>query len=241
DPASDAGRESVEWSAGGFLCLFALLAAVITPAVVICSGQYEHILKMRYLLVSWFQPIVAAVTLYGIAVVGKPMVKTTVNLLTTGLVLLWSFALSPVPGWGAVEKLSDYIPPLVKCLDEHKERYDLQWGMSSYWNARLISLFSTKGIRANQVMPDGSVFLWINNANAYLGEKGAGITAPSYTFTVMSRLDPDALRPIVGPPRAVFSCGGEEVRVFGPDASRSLKEMWRRQLVGSGGSADGTR
>lgn len=60
-----------------------------------------------------------------------------------------------------------YTPPLVSFIDQLAQRDGLRYGLGGYWQARLVTLLSGRGVRAYAV--DGSLhpLLWVSNREWY--------------------------------------------------------------------------
>ncbi len=105
---------------------------------------------------------------------------------------------------------------LAKCLDENKEKYNLKYGIGSFWIATTTNLFSEKGIRVYQdtgYTVDAGVYM--NNSDWFLGAPGSPYSNPEYNFFVAGiSLKPDAVIRDIGAPTASFQCSGTEILVY---------------------------
>ncbi|MCB1173444.1 MAG: hypothetical protein KDK39_07765 [Leptospiraceae bacterium] len=127
-----------------------------------------------------------------------------------------------------------YLDPVARCLDDNKERWQIQDGLSDYWNAKSVTLFSKQGIRAHQITGDVNPYLWVNNFWWYYGSS----SKPRYTFILPRRLEEQALREKFGPPHAIADCAGQAVWLYPdtPDSrlagflSPAVLDLWRSTI-----------
>lgn len=91
-----------------------------------------------------------------------------------------------------MERLIFY-PEITKFLDDNAEKYNLKYGISNYWNAKLNTFFSKKNIRVYQVQSHGEkaniCYYHINNVNWYIGEKNSVYNKPYYNFLISEGLN----------------------------------------------------
>jgi len=107
----------------------------------------------------------------------------------------------------------DYYPPYVQAVDEAAERHGVRCGLGGYWEAKVITLFSKKGVLVRQVLEDPNSptrmrgFHWLSNARWYWDSPEGASGPVRYEFVVV-RLKPkttfgptaDDLRQIYGEP-----------------------------------------
>ncbi len=115
---------------------------------------------------------------------------------------------------------------LAHCLDENAGRLNLRYGLSDYWNAKPMTIFSKTGLRVNQLHYNLYINYWINNFNWYLG-KG---DTPQYDFLVTERLNEAAVRFRFGEPSLILMCGSSPVYIY----NRASDVRFRRQFTREG-------
>ncbi|NPC80397.1 hypothetical protein HPC49_19495, partial [Pyxidicoccus fallax] len=123
--------------------------------------------------------------------------------------------------------VTGYVPALVTCLEAHRERHGLEWGVADYWDARLVSLFSRTGMWVNPVSAEGHTSQWIMNVDWYLDRRGE---QSDYTFVITRQLDAAAIQRRFGAPRATFQCDGAEVFVYGEGLDPALRDGFAGEL-----------
>jgi hypothetical protein len=103
--------------------------------------------------------------------------------------------------------------PLIACLDSHRNDLGNGMGITDYWQAREIDLFSQTGLDADQAMgEDLRLFQWVSNREMFENRV--------YTFVMTNTptnlppiLEEDVIR-IQGEPDARFVCDGYPVLVY---------------------------
>lgn len=99
-----------------------------------------------------------------------------------------------------------YMPEVVQCVDaqivkynsEHSEK--IKYGISTYWQEKLTTVFSTQGLIISQYTEDLHPRLWITSAENY---------QDYYDFAILSkknRLDMDLIKQWNGKPSVTFKC-----------------------------------
>ena len=69
------------------------------------------------------------------------------------------------------QPMLDYYPDYVRWLDEQKDLYQLETGLSSYWFAKYVTLLSRNDLHLLQVHTNFRLSLWVNNLQWYLGKE----------------------------------------------------------------------
>lgn len=103
----------------------------------------------------------------------------------------------------------DYYPPIVQCIDKHSEEYSLSYGLSDYWNAKKIMLFSKKGIIPVQITPAGDIYHWINNIEWYTYLKKS-----KNLFIILAGLNENEILKRFGLPDETFECLQSKVIIY---------------------------
>lgn len=194
-------------------CLFTLLSLGSTTGAVVLTGTFVDASAVRYLVVPLMLPLLGLALVAGLA-------RWRRRAAVAALVLVagaWGTAVLRRPWRTEGPLLSGFYPDLVRCLDENQARYGLGWGVSSYWHAKYVSMFSRTGLRVNQLHPDGLPYDWINSRDWYLDPRG------QYTFVITDELDMAAFHTRFGEPRERFRCDWLEVHVYGPALDAPLR------------------
>jgi hypothetical protein len=152
----------------GIFLLFAAGASVLSAAAVMLTGISSLVLlkdyywTMHYLNPMFLIPLFAWPVFLEWCRAGV----RSLSWLSAALCLsvpLWLLARTP----RMHADLWAYRPPLVQYLDALSHHVDLKYGYAGYWQARLITLLSSRGLRAYQVTPDLRPLLWENNVAWY--------------------------------------------------------------------------
>lgn len=177
------------------LCLFcawSVLSALCSSGAIIAGGSNGLTIFKDYNWTTHYLQSVFFVPLFGLPMllswwihrISPPAVSRSVAL-SVGLAALIApcvyLAFTPRPR----TEIVNYQPPLVRFLDEQASQNGLQYGIGGYWQARLATLLSTKGLRVYAV--DGSLhpLLWVSNAEWYTQEPGNRRKAPPVDFVIL--------------------------------------------------------
>ncbi|MDH5657069.1 MAG: hypothetical protein OEZ34_14240 [Spirochaetia bacterium] len=106
---------------------------------------------------------------------------------------------------------------LAFCLDELSVKYNFQYGLSDYWNAKSVTLFSKNRLRIFQTH-NMNMFYWVNNIDWYIREGG------NYKFIVTDRMETNIIHDLFGPPDVIEKCGNSEVYIYNDNVR--LKNYW---------------
>jgi hypothetical protein len=209
------------------VCLFTVLAVGANMGVVVATGLFADPDSFRYLLLPVLFP------LFGVCCAGLWVPRERWQRLLgaggLGLVAVWGGWLMAHHPWRTEGPwISQFSPPVVRCLDENQARYGLARGVSDYWNAKSVTMFSRTGLRTNQLVHEGRTYHWINNIDWYLDRRGP---RPEYNFVIAEGLDMEAFQRQYGSPRETFRCGElVEIHVYGEDFDATLRAALADQV-----------
>jgi hypothetical protein len=111
-----------------------------------------------------------------------------------------------------------YRPPLVRFMDETAATRHLHYGLAGYWQARLITLLSTKGLRAYAV--DGGInpLLWVSNEQWYQQSIEDRKRPPHVDFVVLDdplwKISREAAVQVFGQPAEELNGDGAHVLIY---------------------------
>src|SRR5262249_38551293 len=115
--------------------------------------------------------------------------------------------------------LRAYRPPLVRDLDAIANDFNLKYGYAGYWQARLITLLSTKGLRAYQVLSNLTPFEWENNVEWYQKSVEDRAKPPLITFVVLKdpawSIPKENVLAILGQPAREVSVDASPILIYG--------------------------
>lgn len=215
-----------------------LFPVLLGGATFTSYAYYGDFFQARYLMFLFVFPVLSVTSFLLHAVgYGRPALRTRIlfekivptNALpalfgSIGLAfLLWKFPAQLM----RLERLS-FTHPLASCIDGYADDFRLHFGLSDYWNAKPVTIFSSKGIRVNQLHYNLDIDYWNSNFNWFLG-KGGG--TPEYDFLVVERLNESAVIPYYGKPAAILPCPGARIYVY----NRAIEDAkFRRQFTRDG-------
>jgi len=93
-----------------------------------------------------------------------------IALLLIMIIIRTEFANSSIQG---IKRTIHYYPEKVALIDSLATRYDLKYGVGSYWNSKYTTMFSKSGIRIYCVLSDFRPWYHVVNSNWYL-QNGKG-------------------------------------------------------------------
>ncbi|MBN1207275.1 MAG: hypothetical protein JXB05_20490 [Myxococcaceae bacterium] len=214
------------WSGLYTVCLYTVLMVGANASAVVLTGLFTDPESFRYLVLPLVLPFLAGA--FVGARVPRERWQRRLGAGALGLaVVAWGAFILRSPWHTQGPRLSGFYPPLVECLDQNQARRGLGRGVSDYWNAKLVSMFSRTGLRVNQLNPKGQAHHWINNLDWYLDERGP---RPDYNFLIPRGMDTAAFERQYGPPRETFRCGEVEIHVYGEGFDAALRAALARQL-----------
>jgi hypothetical protein len=117
-------------------------------------------------------------------------------------------------------RLAAYEPPLVRFLDGLSAREKLHYGYAGYWQARPITMFSQRGLRAYAV--DGMInpLFWVSNREWYVKSVEDRSKPPKIDFVVLDdpgwKITREAAVRVFGEPAREESFEGTRVLLY-PD------------------------
>ncbi len=192
-----------------------LATIVLGLPFTIAAMAFEGVTLERYMLNLLYLPtFLGWPLLIGAWLAPSAAGQRNVAGLATSIALV--AGLTTAPQLGAAATLFNYAwhyPPLVACLDRHAATYGLRRGITQYWQARLINLFSRQGLRAAQTKPDLVADHWMNSLAEYEQEFNfVVVDMPPHTSAFS--LLPNLVLERFGAPAASFRCGNSEVYVY---------------------------
>ncbi len=122
-------------------------------------------------------------------------------------------ALSTSQPLKAISALPDPYSPLISCLDSHADEYQGGAGLADYWQARMINLFSRKGLIIDQAQGDPPSIYQLFSGNMMLVPKKHTFVLTNTPTNQQEILASDVMK-VNGTPDAQFQCGGYPVLVY---------------------------
>jgi len=195
-----------------FFTVFLLAQSLITLSAVLITGNYSSPVGFRYLLPLTVMPLLGmyAYLSYYLSKWNPQLyfkkVLLSIVLITSCIVFTINLA-----GHTKQKSFTDYYPELVEYLDNNSGKYGLSYGLSDYWHAKLITMFSRKNLRVNQVQYDLQEVYWINNREWYEYTDDGRY---KFNFIITDRLPKDKLLEKFGSPGEVLITGRSEIWIY---------------------------
>jgi hypothetical protein len=132
------------------------------------------------------------------------------------------------PSGGA--SLWTYRPAYVRFLDENAAKYKLSYGITDYWLARSVLLFSHAGLRAYPVTPEIDPYLWCDNRYWYRGYPRSRYPDPQYNFALFDTASYNAARPALlakfGAPAEELTSGNYHLLVYNRPTDTRFRNLF---------------
>jgi hypothetical protein len=174
----------------------------VTSVVFSLGGlMINGVLSARYTLNFYWFPVVFSWVLFE-----KKMNKKVL------LVILYASSVAAI-----ASKILLHLPykthhalELVNCIDEHINKYNdshsekIKYGISDYWDAKLVTTFSKSGLLIAQFTPNLVPNIWITTTEIYRDHYDFSIITTNRPVHVIDR---GLLMSINGKPAEEFFCG----------------------------------
>jgi len=210
-------------------CAFSLLSALCSTGAIIAGGSNGLTLFKDYNWTTHYLQSVFFIPLFGLPMLLSWFIDRVFSSAVSGalafssslLVLIVpcvALASTPRPA----TEIVNYRPPLVRFLDNQASQNGLKYGIGGYWQSRVATLLSSKGLRVYAVDGSFSPFLWVSNVEWYTEEPDDHRKKPPVDFVVLD--DP------------AFKLSREDaVRILG-EPGREVRFQDTRVLIYSGGA-----
>ncbi len=219
---------------------WALLAGPSCVAAVILGGEgylavsKEYDYPTHYCIPLWLLPVLtlpAALGWWGqqrAARWPRGIAAVAALALTAAALVPPAFALALPPVRTPLHRLR---PPLARFVDEIQAKHGLRFGISGYWDAIPINMFSRTGLRTAHVQGNLDPFLYCSHGSLYFGDARAGVPPPEVTFVVADDENVDLLGVALKRSRVISRFGRPDAEyVFDPDAPAMRRDPSRRKF-----------
>ncbi len=206
------------------LCLFlaVMVPLDVTAAFLVGESIYRGGVSVRYVSLVFALPL-----LLFPGFVFASMTDRLGRILAASFLLVM-FTASIVSARNTnVKAVFSYEPPAMRCIDDAAKRYGWRYGLSDFWNAKPISVYSRTGLRVNQITYNLTIDYYSNNIHWYEGKD----SLPSYDFVIVDRLNKEALVDRYGPPSRVIHCGESEIFSYEGPGHDSFRVPFSRQGI----------
>jgi hypothetical protein len=182
-------------------CAWGLLSALASCAAVVLGGSSGLAVLKDYVWTTHYLHTVFFVPIFGLPVLITWWLATRVSAnrlrhaaraaaLAIFLVSAVELAKTPRPP----TPINEFKPPVVAFLDDMSARYGLKYGLASYWEARLATMLSARGLRVYAVESNLNPFLWVANSHWFSEQVDDRKRKPPIDFVLIGN-------PIVNIPR----------------------------------------
>lgn len=187
-----------------FWFFFLFFLPIVLLASALSTGEFEGILSSRYLTAALILPIFGWITfiLVYLNLFFGPKFVTVACIFLTSLLLIFFLPNSKVSLWPYW--LHQY-PAETACLDHINKQLKTKYGLTDYWNSRLINSYSKFNLWTNQINKDGTIDWYLNNKFWYLHEKN-NQNLPKYSFVIDDPKKQFDSSQYFGKPDKVFYC-----------------------------------
>lgn len=188
-----------------FLSLFVFL--VFTGLVPPLVGSYMDLYSSRY---NIYVLIVSVLFLFALAgSYARPAWRVP---LWSGVMILWFAMGAIVYRMEPFRALAEYRSELVDCLDNRFSDSEVRMGLADYWNAKRITIFSKKGLRAYHVdYTSLQPSFTLSNRNWFAC---SGDRCPEFRFVVATHLDQGRWVKLHGEPTERIACGDDLIFLY---------------------------
>lgn len=206
-----------------YIVAFTVLSLLITPPIVFMSGEFNGTDRLRYFAVPIALPMVVLLCAAarwsvsfsrpraGWVLVGLGVALGVYVLLAFDGLKARKLTMSQVRSHEGVREMA-----LARCLDDHRERLGLKFGIADFWNARSSMLLTKSGMRVypflgRPIRP----YLYMANVDWFVGVEGHRFSQPVYNFAILGgSVKGEELESRFGRPRHVVECAGNPVWVY---------------------------
>ncbi len=134
-----------------------------------------------------------------------------------------------------------YYPPFVEKLDAIADEYALEYGLTGYWEAKVVTLLSHRHLRVHQILSNPTAanrlvsFHWLSNSRVYFDPPYGSQHPPHYTFMLVKEfatlLTPSRAELIqrFGEPRAAIPCGPYHVFIYDRESDDAFQDIANRE------------
>jgi hypothetical protein len=210
-------------------CAFALLSDLCSTCAIIAGGSNGLTLFKDYNWTTHYLQSIFFIPLFGLPMLLSwfidrisPAAVSQALAFSLGLLVLIVPSVALASTRRPPTEIVSYRPPLVRFLDDQASQNGMKYGLGGYWQSRVATLLSSKGLRVYAVDGSFNPFLWVSNVEWYTEEPGDRRKPPPVDFVILD--DP------------AFKLSREgAVRTLG-EPGRELRFQDTRVLIYTGGA-----
>jgi hypothetical protein len=206
-----------------FLLILIWGVVIATISSVIVSGNFINSATTRYIqsaaiFPAWF----GWLWLFdiGLSVMNnRQLIAVLPIVFNIGALALYIFLFVQNP----ITTITPYYPNYVNCLDQHAAQYGLKNGITGYWTARPLTLFSHESLVGFPVVANLLPFAWMTKEHFFSNQL--------VNFALIDTKNPDTFREdtvvnTYGPPAATFECEQYKVLVYNRLSDQVFQTMF---------------
>ncbi|MGA3041055.1 MAG: hypothetical protein ABSF54_09750 [Bryobacteraceae bacterium] len=209
-------------------CVWSLLSALCSTGAIIAGGSNgltvfkdynwtTHYLQSVFFIPLFGLPMLLSWFIHRLAPGASQFLAFSVGLVVLAVAVI---RLASVPR--PQTEITHYRPPLVQFLDSQASLYGLKYGVGGYWQSRITTLLSSKGLRVYAVDGSFNPFLWETNVDWYTQQVHARRKKPPVDFVILD--DP------------AFKLSREGAKGIFGEPTRELRFQDTRVLIYTGGT-----
>jgi hypothetical protein len=115
-----------------------------------------------------------------------------------------------------INRLVNYYPPDVECVDRFGSANGMKYGVANYWMAKKTTMFSKNEMRLYTVHSNGSAWYHVMNEKWYYNKDSDYSLSPKFEFVVVNGLDTLEIFRMIGEPIERYLCkeASETILIF---------------------------
>jgi hypothetical protein len=192
-------------------CSFSFLSALCSTGAIIAGGSNGLTVFKDYDWTTHYLQSVFFIPLFGLPMLLSWLIHrfsspaaSRVLAFSGGLLVLIVPAIRLASTPRPQTQVVNYRPPLVQFLDDQAAQNGLKYGLGGYWQSRITTLLSSRGLRVYAVDGAFNPFLWVSNAAWYTQRLDDGRGKPPVDFVVIDdpafKLSREAAVRVLGEP-----------------------------------------
>ena len=186
-----------------YLIIFVCATTIILLMPVI-NGSYTGYDIIRYNIFSIYLGIFSFSYLLYKSARLLPMKRWGISTITVSLFsivfIFTAIQIGKIDLKSGLKHYMNFYPDEVSEIDSLARKYDLRNGVSTYWHAKYISMFSRENLRVVSVFPDLNPWFHVMNQNWYYYEDGSSENRRKFDFVIMDNMLPDTVQKYLGVP-----------------------------------------
>ncbi|WP_317899708.1 hypothetical protein [Aurantibacillus circumpalustris] len=151
-----------------FYALFSLIFSICVICGPMASGKFLGWDCLRYNIYPFYLAVLNVAVFFWYTIKTQVFLVTGKYLIVGFSILLMSIGIAKFRYQGLIDYFN-YYPEIVQNLDAVAEKEDLKYGVTNYWEAKVFTMFSKKGLKVYSVFDDLAIHQHVANDNWYFG------------------------------------------------------------------------